>query len=241
MEDVALVTLTNDGYINFTSKCLLTLKHHGITDVIVYCLGAKCHKHFTELGYTCVSLDTTSDQSKQMQCFRNNNWHHVTIRKFDAIHENLQKYKYVCLFDGDIIFHSKLFIEYCLSNIGRRDLLIQSDRWNDKVKNLLCTGFMFIKSNTTTLDVFSPESALENLKLRKIPKGWDDQIYINNVRNKLKLKILPLDLFPNGGYMKHHSSKITNPMLRHYNFTRGRQKINTFNNAFASFETKYLK
>ena len=83
---------------------------------------------------------------------------------------------------------------------------------------------MFIKSNEKTLSIFDPKSSEEF----KDVLGWDDQVYINAVRDQLKIKTLPLAMFPNGRYyyanfpLKRISIiRRSEPYLIHFNWVYG--------------------
>lgn len=220
---IAFITLTNDGYIEYTLNCLQSLlqqkyEENKIPELNCYCIGKK--------SYNALKTKTTSyliddDANSNFQIFRKGNWSDITFYKFHIIYENLQKYDYVCFTDGDIVYESLKFIPYCLEKINDYELLIQNDTLQEQNNKSirLCTGFMFIKSNENTKQIFNPANISKELV------GWDDQIYINNIKNKLKFKLLPLDLFPNGGYYYLHHNKI-NPYIIHFNYLIGHNKKN---------------
>ena len=110
-------------------------------------------------------------------------------------------------------------MKYLLDKIEDNDMLIQNDGSNDDDTSNLCSGFMFIQSNPRTLKIFNPEE----MDIHKNTVGWDDQVYINNIKNNLKFKTLPFDLFPTGAYYyKNHSS--INPYMIHFNWVVGHEK-----------------
>jgi hypothetical protein len=84
-----------------------------------------------------------------------------------------------------------------------------------------CTGFMYIKSNEKTLQVFNPD----NVQLHKMPSNWDDQVYLNEIRklNIMNYKRLPLSLFPTGQYYYRNSNM--SPYLIHFNWVIGHDKM----------------
>jgi hypothetical protein len=89
---------------------------------------------------------------------------------------------------------------------------------------------MFIQSNPNTLSLFNP-SCMED---KKNIVGWDDQIYVNQIKDRLTYKKLPLELFPNGRF--YYSSNDRNrfslfkkklhPFLIHFNWVVGHEKQN---------------
>ena len=124
--------------------------------------------------------------------------------------------KYVCITDGDIVYENNCIFDFLLQYIDNNDLLIQSE---GIYNNDLCSGFMFIKSNEKTLELFNPI----NVEKYKNIKGWDDQVYVNEIKYKLKFKKLPLSLFPTGKYYYEYNNVI-NPYLIHFNWIIGNKK-----------------
>jgi len=98
-------------------------------------------------------------------------------------------------------------------------MLIQNDKLTDNDNSLLCSGFMFLKSNEVTKKFFNPL----NVENEKNKLGWDDQIYMNDNKNKLKYKVLPLHLFPNGKYF-YENNEMINPYIIHFNWVIGSEK-----------------
>jgi len=78
---------------------------------------------------------------------------------------------------------------------------------------------MFIKSNEKTISVFNPDS----VEKYKDDSLWDDQLYLNNNRDILKIQKLPCELFPTGRYYYENYKKI-NPYLIHFNWLFGHEK-----------------
>jgi hypothetical protein len=71
-------------------------------------------------------------------------------------------------------------------------------------------------NNPSVISLFNPKNI-------KIDKGWDDQLYINSIKYKLKFKQLPLQLFPTGQYYYEYNKNIY-PYLIHFNFLVGHEK-----------------
>ena len=214
--DVAFITLTNSGYIDYTLNCLKSLDRINTKlNLQCYCIGNKGYNVLLNEGYTCHLID--DDINSNMQTFKNGNWSNITYYKFKIIYENLLKYSFVCITDGDIVYENNGFMDFLLENIGDDDLLIQSEGLE---LDDLCSGFMFIKSNETTKSLFNPD----NVEEYKDKIGWDDQIYVNNIKYKLKYKKLPLSLFPTGKHYYTYSNNINNPYLIHFNWVIGHEK-----------------
>jgi hypothetical protein len=156
MKDVAFITLTNSGYIDYTLNCLESLKRIGLSSRLhSYVIGKEGYDLLKEKGYKCSLIE--DEKNSNFQTFRKGNWSDITFQKFIIIHENLKKYKYVCFTDGDIVFENKNFLEYLRDNIKSYDMLIHNEGLNDNDTSNLCSGFMYIKSNKNTLSLLNPE------------------------------------------------------------------------------------
>ena len=216
-ENTALITLTNTGYTDYTLNCFESLKnikfHKPLT---AYCIGKEGHDKLEKNGYMSTLIDNDGANS-EFQLYRTGKWSNVVFNKFKIIYDNLITHDYVCYTDGDIVFEDNAWFNYLLENIENNDILIQDNTNNGNT--FLCSGFMFIKSSKTTIELFDPV----NTEPFKETIGWGDQIYINEIIDKLKYKRLPLDLFPNGGFYYSNYKEIT-PYIIHFNWVKGHEK-----------------
>ena len=211
------ITLTNSGYIDYTLNCIESLKKIKATlKLHCYCIGKEGYDRLKEKKVNVTLID--DENNSNFQKFKQGNWSNITYYKFVVIHENLKKYPYVLFTDGDIVYENKDFYKYLEDNIGEHELLIQNDTQDDKSRKELCSGFMFIRSTENTLKYFNPES----VEKYKDDPNWNDQLYINSIKNKLKYKLLPLDLFPNGKYFREQ--KPISPYIIHFNHEVGHWK-----------------
>ena len=217
LTDIAFITLTNSGYIEYTENCLKSLeKIDSNINLNCYCIGKEGYEYLNSKNYNCFLID--EEKNSNFQVFRQGNWSNIVFNKFVIIYENLLKYKYVCITDGDIVFENANFLQYLLENIGLNELLIQTE-YIDEKNYVLCSGFMFIKSNSNTLNFFNPKY----IEHKKNTSGWGDQLYVNNNKHKLKYKRLPIELFPNGNYYYKNFNRL-NPYLIHFNWIIGNEK-----------------
>lgn len=213
----AFITLTNNGYLDYTLNCIGSLKKIGFKqNLVCYAIGKKAYDALLKKGVECELINDETNTGFQL--FREGNWANVTYYKFEIIHQNLKSHDFVCFTDGDIVYESNDFIKYCIDNIGDKDLLIQNDEMNDEHDGNLCSGFMFIRSNENTLKAFNPTTVMPNIQV-----GWDDQVYINSIKADLNYQKLPLALFPNGKYYEDHHKTIS-PLLIHFNWCTGHTK-----------------
>ena len=213
--NVAFITLTTSGYTDYTLNCIESLKRIDTKIKLqCYCIGTDGYNKLTNLGLECKLIE--DENNSNFQTFRNGNWSNITYYKFKIIYENLRNRPFVCITDGDIVYENNIFIDFLIQTVGDNDMLIQSEgiEYFD-----ICSGFMFIQSNKTTLNYFNPA----NVELFKNVDKWDDQVYINSIRHKLKYKKLPLHLFPTGDYYYRYHKNIT-PYLIHFNWVIGHDK-----------------
>ena len=219
LNSVKFITLTNDGYLNYTLNCLKSLEQIDFQEPLhCYTIGEDSHNILKSMGYESSLLNSQNDDDTKFSKFRKGNWHNITKRKFDIIHKELLENKFVCFTDGDIVFLDKNFMNYCLDYIQDNDLVIQNDALNNSNHNNLCSGFMFIRSNEKTINLFNPKNVEKDIK-----PGWGDQLYINKIKTELKYKPLTLQLFPNGKYYYDNSKKLQ-PMMIHFNWVIGHEK-----------------
>jgi hypothetical protein len=215
---VAFITLTNTGYIDYTLNCLKSLENiKSKINLHCYCIGEEGHKLLIEKGYKSTLID--SKENSNFQEYRKGNWASIVSHKFQIIYENLLINDYLLITDGDIVFEKDNFIDYLLKNIGNSEMLIQNDTLSDSSNTNLCSGFIFLKSNKNTINLFNPK----NIEIYKKKTGWGDQDYLNEIKNKMQYKKLPLELFPNGKYYYSNYNKI-NPYIIHFNWVVGNEK-----------------
>jgi hypothetical protein len=214
-DNIAFITLTNTGYIDYTLNCLESLKRINMKKQLeVYCIGKDGYNTLQLNDISCNLID--DEQISKFETFRTGNWSNITYYKFEIIYKKLLKSEYVCFTDGDIVYENNCFFDYLLNNIQDNDILIQSEGLD---QDDLCSGFMFIKSNNLTLELFNPL----NVEKYKHIIGWGDQVYINEIKYKLRYKRLPLDLFPTGNYYYNYCNNI-NPYMIHFNWVVGHEK-----------------
>lgn len=215
---LSFITLTNQGYLPYTLNCLKSLQKIGITDLKCYAIGQSAYKKLASKQYQAVYIE--DELNTNFQIFRRGNWADITFYKFKIIHENLLTNDFVCFTDGDIVFKNPDIFDYCRKKIGDADLLIQNDSQDDNSSKNLCSGFMFIRANENTLKFFDPAYVAANSDR---VEGWDDQVYLNEIKSHLNYRVLPLSLFPNGQYFLTGHRDIT-PYLIHFNWLVSHKK-----------------
>jgi len=215
-DNIAFITLTNTGYVDYTLNCLESLcRSNTEKGLVSYCIGIYGYNKIKKNGFDCKLIDDKEDDNSKFIKFTDNDFARITYNKFKIIYENLLTHSFVCITDGDIVYEKNGIFDFLLTYIEDNDVLIQSEGLTHPD---LCSGFMFIKSNELTREVFNPENVTDNNE-----KNWNDQVYVNKIKYKLKYKKLPLYLFPTGNYYYEYSINL-DPYLIHFNWVVGHEK-----------------
>lgn len=218
-----LVTLTNEGYVNFTLNLIESLKlHHLDKKIVCFCLDKSSYSTLMSKGYACLLYDV---DLQSLSLFNTVNFKKITFLKFFLIHYLLTLRYNVLFTDGDIIFKRNP-IPYILDIVstGMFDIIIQNDDPFIAAENIgqnLCTGFFFVQSNERTLDVFSfaKSEARDAFNLCA-----NDQDYFNNfMKSKLRVNVLSQALFPSGYALAN--IKDDEAYIVHFNYMVGNNKF----------------
>jgi len=215
-----LITLTNDGYIEYTENLLISLRNVGINDLNIYCVGQKSYNYFKNKGFLVRLINTNIiSNANKFQNWRTKNFNKLMFYKLKLVHEELKSNKRVLYIDGDIVFLRNTLEE--IENTKNFDIVGQFDFNPVSDVKTLCAGFMMIDSNEKTLNLFDPEKVPQELLNRKF--HFDDQKYINRNINNLKYDFFDLKDYPNGAYF-YKNYKNLNPAIIHFNYIVGDKK-----------------
>ena len=215
------ITLTNDGYIEYTQNLINSLKKINLQSSIkIYCVGKKSYKHFTNQSLETVRLESSIfDKKNIFQSWRSKNFNKLMFIKLSIIHENLKTSDQVLYSDGDVVFLQNPLEKLKLET--KSDIVAQFDFNPDKDVNTLCAGFMLVNSNQKTLDLFNPKNVPGELLDRHY--YFDDQKYINERISELNYKFLDIKGYPNGAYFYKNFEKLS-PKIIHFNYLVGEAK-----------------
>ena len=218
MEEVAFITLTNAGYLEFTLNCYESLKQIGHENSLTsYVIGESSYNTLRKKGHPCVLIDEMKSKHEKLYYYRKNGWGDLMFQKIKIVHSMLKTHKYVCITDGDIVFEDPNFMNYCIENIKDLDILFQSNKLNDEEK-VICGGFAFIKSNEKTLKMYD----ISDIQPKNI-KTEQDFLKGRMKKYDIKKDCLPLELYPNGRYYYENRNK--SPYMIHFNWiTTDRKK-----------------
>ena len=215
------ITLTNDGYIEYTQNLINSLSKINLQSSIkIYCVGKKSFNHFSNQSLNTVQLKSgIFDQKNIFQSWRSKNFNKLMFVKLSIIHENLKTSDQVLYSDGDVVFLENPFHELKLET--EKDIIAQLDFNPDKEVTTLCAGFMLINSNKKTLDFFNPNNVPGELLDRHY--YFDDQKYINERISNLNYKFLDIEKYPNGAYFYENFNNLS-PKIIHFNYLVGEAK-----------------
>ena len=222
-----MITITNSGYKELTKNSLASLRRHNLKlNIEVFTLDDECCKDFIDLGYKTTSLSTHLSMGSDFHC---KNFKDITYYKLNVIHSVLERYKYVLLVDGDIVFDKGDFLSYVYDIMKEKpslDLVCQLEFSIEgtgiEIVDSLNSGFMLIRSNENTKKFFHPD---------RYRNCINDQDYLNKNKRNLKYQGLPIDLFPNGYVFyqlsANHPYRLKarmNSMIVHFNYIAGIQE-----------------
>ena len=195
-----------------------------------YVMGQEAYNKISKNNYSCELVKDYDKNNELLTLYRNEGWVKIIFNKLKIIHENLKKHKYVCITDGDIVYENPNFLSYCLESIKDYDALFQNNTMSVSAspkRLLFCSGFVFLKSNERTLELYDLDNE-DNFKILKKEKA--EQPYLRTKIKEIdnfKLNFLPLQLYPNGKYYMHRVGKLNKKLktnLIHFNYIKSDRK-----------------
>ena len=155
------ITFTNYGYLDFTLNLLKSIEKNEVDlELSIYCTDIKSFNELENKGYKAINIisELESSNNKLEWEAGNEDFGLIMIKKFEAIYNSLTENKLVLYIDGDVVI-KKDITDYLCNKIGANDFLFQLD-YNPKKteQNDLCAGFMMIKSQEETLNLFNPNN-----------------------------------------------------------------------------------
>ena len=220
--DYKLVTLTNSGYKRITENCIQSLININfpLDKIIIYTMDYECKTYF-ENKFPSIEIKQHNFSRKEIVDYLEGDWNNVTLQKIGIIHNELNNYEYLILFDGDIVFNNIKFIDFLLDKMNNNkelDLFAQHEFKNNGT-NVICSGFYIVRSNDISKKHFNPENYINGKYCS------NDQDYLNSIKKHFKWEFLPIELFPNGKYFYDYHKNRDEAYLIHFNFVKFHQKI----------------
>lgn len=236
-KNIQFITITNLGYIPLTINCYESLLCNNVNkELTSFCLDENAYNILKNKNYPCVLFNNNIPNSEELSRYKDKNWKKMMYLKMKIIYENLLKYDYVCVTDGDIVFENKDFLKFAIEYLCKKkvDIVYQNNGLSNKCK-LMCAGFAVIKSTNTTKKLYN--ASLDE-------KFSSEQEYLRNKIKRLRcnISLLPLQLYPNGNYYYKHYKNIA-PYLIHFNWVSSQKKIRklkTFNKWYEEFNIEKI-
>jgi GR25 family glycosyltransferase involved in LPS biosynthesis/molybdopterin-guanine dinucleotide biosynthesis protein A len=245
-ENIAFITLTNNGYLDYTNNCLKSLEKCGFdkTSLVCYCVDNNSYNKLISNKIEAYYIDNIENRNENLlKCNGSDKeWVLMMSNKIRIIYDALQNNNYVLFTDGDIVFENKDFMEHCYLQLRKHnvDMVTQADNnWlNENNEDWICCGFMFIESNNRTIELF------KDLYIKITSEFLDDQPLINSdyCKNKFTYKLLDRNLFSTGGYYEKYLPNA--PYMIHFNcfFTdTKREKMKQYHKWYIQEEDKEEK
>ena len=221
-KDISFITFTNYGYIHYTKNLIVSLEKSNFPlSLKVYCIDQKSFDELKQFNQNILleMLNDETNTNENIVGWREEGWNTMVFSKLKCIHKELLINEYVFFTDSDIVFETDC-LQYLIDNLKDYDMLIQQ---NFEKKYPLNTGFMFMKSNKNTKDLFDwTKIDLETFETS------DSYIYEN--KDKFNYYCLNKDLFPVEIYYKENINININinPYIIHFNKHRSYKKIKYF-------------
>ena len=214
--DISFITFTNYGYIHYTKNLILSLEKCNFPlPLKIYCIDQKSFDELQKFKKNILleMLNDETNTNENIIGWKGEGWNTMAFSKLKCIHKELLINPYVFYTDSDIVFE-KDCLPYLIENLKDYDMLIQKNR-KDYI-NQFCTGFMFIRSNKIMINLF-------DWRKINLETFVDDVDYINENKNKLKIKGLKRKYFPSQRYYCIEYKNIS-PFIIHFNRHNGLKK-----------------
>lgn len=210
------LTFLNVGCLEICKNMIESAKRAGIpsSEFIVYCLDDESYDYFKD-SIPCVRYKTDAPKTYKNWSFDpNSEFRQVVKHKWKIIKEVYEQHKNLCWIDTDIV----ILKDFRFLDNQVDGTLCQSDLPG----SLICSGFMIFSNSSHSEQLINECANLE---------GEDDQIAINDLYANHSVKLLSLELFPNGNVYYKQNIKNKDAYIVHNNHMVGIEtKIQHFKN-----------
>ena len=212
-DDISLITFTTGDYVKYTNNLVESMKKCNLLKKLkIYCIDSlaynffKVNKHVEAIEF----YDTIKPGIKE---YLKEDWNITVFNKIKCIYNELFLNEYILYIDSDIIIKKNNIIDYLHNQIinSDYDILFQQN-----IGEKLCSGFMYIRSNTKTIDLFNYKQIDRNTFIC-------DEDYINKNKNKIKYRKLKRYYFPIEKYYRKYRENLPYYMV-HFNSKTGIHK-----------------
>ena len=216
-DNISFITFTNYGYIEYIKNLIESLKKcNFLLQLKVYCIDEKSYSELENYSNKIIlekMIDETSNET--ITNYLEPGWNNIVLNKLKCISKELLTKEYVLYIDGDIVVNNNYVIKYLIENIKDRDILFQKKCRNFS-DGLICSGFMFIRANERTKDLFNTQNI-------NINEFIADEKYINQNKEKVNYGLLRRELFPLESYYRNYIHNI-DAFIIHFNIKTGYKK-----------------
>jgi hypothetical protein len=219
-------TVTNYGYRLYTLNMLKSLAPFGLDrSVLILCLDKKAVDWFMEKGYYVI---TANDTNERFCAWNTKGYDRICYLKLEWIYRVLSLNMNILMIDGDIVFRKNPIddIQKWESN-DQFDGWIQNDSQDDRNTDNLCTGYIFIRSNSKMIQLYDCVSDEGKRKYQTCAFDNNDQTYFNKfVKPFSRFQSLLLEQYPNGKMYYENTDRINNTAIMvHFNWVQGHMKM----------------
>ena len=146
-------TVTNYGYRLYTLNMLKSLAPFDLDrSILILCLDKKSADWFTKRGYHVI---TTTDTNERFCAWNTKGYDRICYVKLEWIFRILSLSMNILLIDGDIVFRKNPISDLQKwEGDDQFDGWIQNDSQDDRNTDNLCTGYIFIRSNPKTIQLY---------------------------------------------------------------------------------------
>lgn len=236
MDNFALLTLTNNGYREYTDNMIESLKRLGLEEIInVYCIDEEAYEYFKNRrpnNKVFLIKNLYGKKVSEFTPYQEGDWEDIVYNKLNIIRDNLKKGINIIFVDGDIVFLKNPIArlkELIRNNVGKTSIFQNDAEEGNGATNNLCSGFMFIKAEPIMETLMNPfdkkfevEGQVINFRKRFI---ICDQLYFNSIKNMFNYSTFNVEEFPNGFHWKRLRDKPNfDPYIIHFNCMIGHEK-----------------
>lgn len=212
-DNISMITFTTGDYINYTRNLIESIKKCGLMKKLkIYCIDPQAYKFF-KLNNDVEAIEFYDTINPGIKEYLKEDWNITVFNKIKCVYNELLISEYVLYVDGDIIIKKNNIIDYLYNEMihSEYDILFQQN-----IGDMLCSGFMYIRSNTKTIGLF-------DYKKIDINTFICDEDYINKNKDKINYKCLRRNIFPIERYYRKYLNSIE-PYIIHFNFETGFKK-----------------
>jgi len=219
-------TVTNYGYRLYTLNMLKSLASFDLDrSVLILCLDEKSANWFMKKGYHVV---TANDTHERFCAWNTKGYDRICYLKLEWIFRILSLNMNILLIDGDIVFRKNPNSDLQKWEMDDQfDGRIQNDSQDDRNTDNLCTGYIFIRSNPKTIQLYDCVSDAGKQKYETCAFDNNDQTYFNKfVKPFSRFQPLLLEQYPNGKMYYENTDRIDKTAIMvHFNWVHGHIKM----------------